>query len=552
MQIGMMFQANPSLSSLKYVAGSLVRAVSAQHELVFLPGEHVYMGEERSRQMVEGLVGASDVLVGIPAERIVAARQRMGSTVPMVGFLLGSLSRGAHGLRHFVRYLNSNDVFLVNCTADAELASRFFENAQVRLLPFAFDERVFYPLDAAARAAAREKLGFRQQDRVVLYSGRVTLEKNVLALLRTFSAVYERVPDACLVIAGVTQERTFNEFGVDPVNLPHTLRKVVTRLGIPEDRVRLLGPVDGTRLRELYNVADVKVNMTLHHDENFGMSQVEAMACGTPVVGTVWGGLRDTIVPGTSGYGISTSPTPSGVKVNWWEAVNRIVELLCDPGARERFRESCVRHAAERYSQACYEAALLEIISSAAAQRGRPAEPLRATAFAEEIWSVCDRDIRDSAPYRRGPRSFALYQELMVPFTGQSADHVPPGEPLAPEHVVCLASPIIPDGEGAFRIDDPMYPFDVQPPEAYADAFRAIVAGLRDAPATTVEGLVRPHADDVRNVPETVAWMLDRGLLLRMRPVPGWLSPAQIGRRMSEPLFQIERLDRMSTDFVVF
>ena len=51
-------------------------------------------------------------------------------------------------------------------------------------------------------------------------------------------------------------------------------------------------------VREFYNIADVAINLTLHHDENFGLAQVEAMACGLPVVGSLWGGLKDTIRDG--------------------------------------------------------------------------------------------------------------------------------------------------------------------------------------------------------------------------------------------------------------
>lgn len=557
MKVGMTFYlANPQfpmqLDSLRYVAKSMTDAITARHELVFLPPEYNYASGETLVRMTEDYLRSIDVLVGCPSGMLPEVRQRMGSSVPFVGFLLGVLSRSGWDLEDQVPFLTSNDVFVANCTADLELAGRYFSNAQARLLPFAVDESVFYPVDEAERRAIRERHGFRPVDRILVYSGRTTLQKNVHGLLKVFSAVQALVPEACLVIAGPTQQHGSDEFGVLPVNMPNTVRRLVARLGIPEGRVRMMDRASPKQLRELYNVADAKVNLTLHHDENFGLAQVEAMACGTPVIGTAWGGLKDTVVDGVSGYTVSTSPTPSGVKVSWWEAVNRIVGLLCDPAARERFRESCVRHATGRYSQARYEGTLLDILDTAVAGRHRTAEPLQPTSFARELWTNCHAADDDSAPYLRSPRSLALYQELMAPIAAPTREHVSHCEALEPRHVLTLATPVREYDEGLFRLDDPMYPFDLDVPDTYREAFGAILCVLREEPAITAERLGRALADGIPHAQATVEWMLCRGLLLRTRPVDGWVDPERIGRRMGEPLFRIERLDRMSTDFVMF
>ena len=555
MKVGMTFySSNPlvpiQLDSIKHVAKSMSDAISARHELVFLPPEFSYASREDTARMSEEFVRSCDVIVGCPSGQIPAARQRIGSSVPMVGFLLGVLPRGGWGLDFQARYLTTNDPLVANCAADLELARKFFGNADARVVPFAYDERAYYPVDEAERSALRRKLGFREQDRVLVYAGRITLQKNVHTLLRVFGAVQRIVPDACLVIAGPTMEHGSLEFGVTPLNLANTVRKTISSLGIPEDRVRLLGNVTVNSLRGLYNVADVKVNMTLHHDENFGLTQVEAMACGTPVVGTAWGGLQDTIVDGVSGYKVSASLTGSGVKASWWEAVNRIVSLLEDPAARERFRESCVRHAAEHYSQARYEAALVELLESSVAAAGSPSEPLQVSEFAKELWSTCDPG-GGTPPFRHGHRSYELYRELMDPVAACSAEHVPCGAALEPRQVLSLATPATVDADGRVGIDDPMYPFHLEVPERLREPVQAVLAVVREEPAITVERLSRAVAGHA-GAPDALAWMLDAGLLLRTAPVEGWIDPQRIDRRMSEPVFRIERLDRMSTDFIVF
>lgn len=551
MRIGMaLYASNPfsplPMESLRYVIRSLRDAAASRHELVFLPQTYICASDEEVEAMNEAFVRSCDVIVGSASVSVPATRNRIGSKVPIVALTLGVFSRGGFGVDSQAPYLTSNDVLLVNCTSDLELAGKFFSNAQVRLLPFAIDGGLFYPIGEAERDAARARLGFRKEDRILVYSGRTTLQKNLHTLLKVFSVVQREVPDACLVIAGPTAEHGSPEFGVTPVKLANTIDKLVSGLGIPRERLHTMN-LPPARLRELYNIADVKVNLSLHHDENFGLAQVEAMACGTPVIGTAWGGLKDTIVDGVSGYRVSTSLTPQGVKASWWEAANRVVALLRDPAARERFRDSCVRHAA-RYSQACYEATLLEILEESVRGSGRPAEPLQPTPFARELWSTCHPARGDRPPFLRGPRSYELYQEMMGPIAGATAEAVPAGEALAPGQVLTLASPVMKDEEGRFRSNDPMYPFGIDVPEAHAEAFEAALSVVREEPALTVERLCRRVAG-VPNASATLAWMLDRGLLLRTRPVDGWLSPEKIDGRMSEPFFRIERLDDRSVDF---
>jgi len=295
----------------------------------------------------------------------------------------------------------------------------------------------------------------------------------------------------------------------------------------------------------------VKVNLTLHHDENFGMAQVEAMACGTPVIGTAWGGLKDNIVEGVTGYKVSTVPTPSGVMVSWWEAVNRIALLLQDRGARERFRESCVRHAAENFSQARYAELLEEILAASVAGRTRPAEPLAPTEFATEYWSVCDPQAESRAPYRRGPHSLEMYRALVTPFSEARPEHVPAGEALEPGQVLLLATPIQ-NGGSRFRLDHALYPFELDVPAERLAAFKAVLAVMREEPAITVGRLTGTRLEPTPEVLGALDWMLAHGVLLRSRPVEGWVDPAVVDGRMSEVLFNVQNVDRTLTDFLVY
>lgn len=339
MKVGIDMATQFGLQSLRRIYRSFYETLSARHELVFLPPSYPYEADAVRERMADDFLRQCDVVAGEPGGALHAARRRLGSDVPFLFFAFGDLPMGAFDVRDQMAGLTTADVLLANCESEAEIARRFFQNLQVRVVPFTFDPRDFYPLPAEERRAARRRNRFREGDRVILYAGRIALEKSIQTLLGVFDLVCRRVPDAQLVLAGpIGGGAGLERYGVGTVSLPGTFARLVSRMEMA-DRVRTPGSCDAARLRELYNVADLKVNLTLNPDENFGLAQLEAMACGTPVVGTAWGGLKDTIVDGETGWRVSTVPTTSGVKLDWWEAANRIVEILEDDEAgRERRR----------------------------------------------------------------------------------------------------------------------------------------------------------------------------------------------------------------------
>jgi glycosyltransferase involved in cell wall biosynthesis len=108
------------------------------------------------------------------------------------------------------------------------------------------------------------------------------------------------------------------------------LRQRVERLDL-QDRVRLLGHVSEEDLRSLYAAADLYVLPTAAY-EGFGMSTVEALAAGTPVLGTAAGATPE-IVRALGEDFVVTRTEPAALAA----AVNRTLPLL-SPELRARAR----------------------------------------------------------------------------------------------------------------------------------------------------------------------------------------------------------------------
>jgi glycosyltransferase involved in cell wall biosynthesis len=541
------FSAQDSLNTIFGGVVEVLRRLG--HEVLFYAPEFVVASRDRKRELVKELLLGSDVVLGAIDDMVLQVREGLGRHVPYVCFLNGSMSRGAPNLITIHHLFKSTDVLVGNCTGDVEITEKFFTNACTRLLPFTFDEDFYRPFDEQSRLALKAKLGFGAEDKILLYSGRLTLEKNVHTLLRVFSVLRTLVPESRLVIVGAEYNDPFPEFGIFTVGIARTLERTAARLGIPEDRVSFLGRRSLDDLVGLYNIADVLVNMTLHHDENFGLSQIEAMGCGTPVVGTNWGGLKDTIVEGETGYKVSTVVTRSGVKVNWWEAVNRLASLLRS-GEQRRLRERCRAVALDRFSLASNCQILESILADCRRLADGPREPLKASVFARQYWGLCTLQWGEPPPYRRGLRSEEMYRELITPFTGTSQASAPEGR-LENLHILSLATPVRPTERGTLELDDPIFPLEIAVPEDHHQTVGTTIEIMKEEPVVTVGRLVRTHLREHANAPDALAWMIDTGLLLRSRPEPDTVALRSAGAQMGLPLFSIQSVSHTADAIVI-
>jgi glycosyltransferase involved in cell wall biosynthesis len=114
------------------------------------------------------------------------------------------------------------------------------------------------------------------------------------------------------------------------------LRAHASALGL-SDRVHLTGRVEHPRLPEVLSQADVYVQPSIG-EESFGISVVEAMACGLPVLASNFGALPEVVADGETG--MLVAPGDVGA---WTSA---LADLLADP-ARQRRMGAAARARAE-------------------------------------------------------------------------------------------------------------------------------------------------------------------------------------------------------------
>ncbi len=156
---------------------------------------------------------------------------------------------------------------------------------------------------AAARLAALKQAGYK----IVLFAGRLTIQKGPDHFLRAAVRVAKRDPDVLFVIVGSG-------------DMTHQLMRMAAGLGIG-DRVLFPGFLRDHDLHEAYATADVFVMPSI--SEPFGIAPLEAMRAGTPVIISRQSGVAEAV--------------PHATIVDFWDdqaMAARIHELLVSPQLR--------------------------------------------------------------------------------------------------------------------------------------------------------------------------------------------------------------------------
>ena len=136
--------------------------------------------------------------------------------------------------------------------------------------------------EAAQKILAR----FQLSPRTILLHGRMIKDKRPEWAIKAFSRIQHQIPHM-LVVTGTIEARK-------------RLDNLISELNI-QQRVRILGRISDEELVALYSSASCFLMSAPRED--FGLTPVEAMSCGCPVVGWKDGaGPEETIIDGTSGF----------------------------------------------------------------------------------------------------------------------------------------------------------------------------------------------------------------------------------------------------------
>ncbi len=229
------------------------------------------------------------------------------------------------------------DQVIAECPQDEADLVRLYraDTRRIRTVPCGFDPAEFAPMD---KAAARRVIGFDGDGPLVLQLGRTVPRKGVDTVIRGLARLrrHHSIPARLVVVGGETRQP-------DPVTTPELgrLMRVADEEGAA-DAVMFVGSRGRAELRAYYAAADVFVSTPWY--EPFGITPVEAMACGTPVVGSAVGGIKATVRDGETGY-LVPPKDPDAL-------AERLARLFADPALRAAMGRNALLRARAHYTWA--------------------------------------------------------------------------------------------------------------------------------------------------------------------------------------------------------
>ncbi|THJ19755.1 MAG: glycosyltransferase family 4 protein [Nitrospira sp. CG24D] len=218
---------------------------------------------------------------------------------------------------------------------------------RIVLIPGAADPNLFRP--AADRRELRRTLGL-PEDRTILFTVRNLVPRMGLeTLLDALSELGQGGRHCLLVIGGEGPLRARLEAGIRQRQL--------------EQVVRLVGFIPDEQLVAYYQAADL-VLMPTAQLEGFGLVTVEALACGTPVVGTPVGAIPEVL--GQIDPILISSGTDSG---SFADALVRVLSRIEEPVERERLSRKGRSLVERRYNWVQHCADLILLSAKPASER---------------------------------------------------------------------------------------------------------------------------------------------------------------------------------------
>jgi mannosylfructose-phosphate synthase len=158
----------------------------------------------------------------------------------------------------------------------------------VTVVPPGIDENRFSPVRREKQRELQERYQLKPND--VLAVGRMAANKGHDLLIQALPTLLDLVPDARLIAAIGGEDSAQDQAGIAE------LQSLAESLGVV-DRIQWVQYIADENLANYYRAARVFALSSRY--EPFGMVAIEAMACGTPTVITVHGGLAEIVSFGT-------------------------------------------------------------------------------------------------------------------------------------------------------------------------------------------------------------------------------------------------------------
>ncbi len=195
-------------------------------------------------------------------------------------------------------------------------------DSPIEVVPNGVDLKSFH----SAKPHSRADFGYKDDDILLVYAGRIALEKNLPFLLESFKGISQAIPNVYLLIIGS---------GVQQYD--EVIHSLVNELQLNE-RVRFTGRLTYDKLPAYLAMCNIFVTASV--TEVHPLSVIEGMGAGLPIMGIESVGVGDTVQDGVTGF-LATHDQPTFTA--------KLTRLCLDLNLRQQMSDSA-RKASSAYA----------------------------------------------------------------------------------------------------------------------------------------------------------------------------------------------------------
>ncbi len=229
------------------------------------------------------------------------------------------------------------DAIIAECPQDKEDLINYY-NAnpnKITIAPCGFNPKEFYVID---KKTAREKLELNQHENILLQLGRMVPRKGVDNVIESLSKLNGSLKNIRLLIVGGESDEPDEQLTPEIGRL-----KKIAQAASVDMHVTFTGRKKRDELKYYYAAADIFITTPWY--EPFGITPLEAMACGTPVIGSNVGGIKYSVDNGKTGFLVPPkNPVELAKKIEW---------LIHDTPLITSMKKSAVKHVNKFFTWSC-------------------------------------------------------------------------------------------------------------------------------------------------------------------------------------------------------
>ncbi|MCD6402750.1 MAG: glycosyltransferase [Candidatus Aenigmarchaeota archaeon] len=224
---------------------------------------------------------------------------------------------GEYPTKKFTQFVYSKLDVIIAPSNETKKFLESYELENIMVVPNGIVIKRYQNVSSRAKSVIAKKYKIPKDKKILLYVGRISLEKKIDVLLDAYSYV-ERNEDSMLLIVGRGP-------------ILKNLKEYAKSKGIKT--VKFLGYIPDDELPAIYNLADVFVSAS--DSETQGIVFLEAMAAGLPIVAVNKGGAKDVVKDRKNGFlAVPNDPIDFAIKM---------IKLLNNKDLYESFRKESLR-----------------------------------------------------------------------------------------------------------------------------------------------------------------------------------------------------------------